>query len=148
MSEVDVMFFIQLKPSAEIIAYNLSTYFDSACYDCSSFFLVCFCLFVFLFWLYWFVCLFVCLFAFSRFENATRYINRCKYIFRTFIKCINSVIFQFDSEWAEQQEQEALDESEHRKKMQMWEAASRGDVEKVEKLAHIGVDINVANEVI
>ena len=31
--------------------------------------------------------------------------------------------------------------------MQMWEAASRGDVEKVEKLAHMGVDINVANEV-
>ena len=37
--------------------------------------------------------MFVCLFAFSRFENATRYINRCKYIFCTFIKCINSVIF-------------------------------------------------------
>ena len=31
--------------------------------------------------------------------------------------------------------------------MQMWEAASRGDVQKVEKLAHMGVDINVANEV-
>ena len=70
------------------------------------------------------------------------------FLYCTFVKRINSINFQFDSEWAEQQEQEALDESEHRKKIQMWEAASRGDVEKVEKLAHMGVDINVANEVI